>query len=114
MVAGAVWPPDIIFLTAVDDCQFRRLKDGRISTLCKDGNWREFAKKSHAQTGNYSLYEECAMDKAPAWGRAWVMGDKGYYYQLYRLGSGDAQIYRIGPIDFGKPTIGTLAGGKKQ
>lgn len=34
-------PPDLIFAGAVDDRRIRRLKDGRIASLCRDGKWRE-------------------------------------------------------------------------
>jgi len=111
LLAGGVWPPDIVFLGAVDDAQLRRLKDGRVSTLCKDGEWREFPTKQAA--GAELAWQQCPPDKAPTWGRGWVMADPGYFYQIYCMGGGDAWVWRVGPVDFGKEPVSKLPGAGK-
>ncbi|GIW84110.1 MAG: hypothetical protein N3E46_00235 [Gemmataceae bacterium] len=107
LLAGGTWAPDIVFFGAVDDAPLRRFKDGRVSTLCKDGEWREFPTKQ-ASGGGELTWQACPPDKAPAWGRGWVMADPGYFYQLYSMGGGDAWVWRVGPIDFGKESIQKL------
>ncbi len=105
----AVVEPDIAPLTAVDDAMLRRFKDGRVSTLCKDGQWREFPTKraSNPRQGE-EPYAECPNDKAPGWGRQFVVGPGGYFYQVYCMGGGDAWVWRVGPIDWAKPSVVTL------
>ena len=103
LLAGT-WPPDTLFFGAVDDALLRRFKDGRVSTLCKDGEWREFPTKA-ASGGGERTWEASAPDKAPAWGRGWVITPKGYFYQLYCMGGGDAWAWRVGPIDWNKPSV---------
>ncbi|GBD36582.1 hypothetical protein HRbin36_01707 [bacterium HR36] len=107
LAGGGAYPQGVVLLTAVDDALLRRLKDGRVATLCKDGEWREFPTKRAAGGGELT-WQECPADKAPAWGRGWVMAPGGYFYQLYSMGGGDAWVWRVGPIDWNKPTLQKL------
>ncbi len=107
LLAGGVFPPDVIGLGAVDDALLRRLYQGRVATLCKDGEWREFPTK-HAAGGGELTWRQCPPDKAPAWGRGWIMAPGGYFYQLYCMGGGDAWVWRVGPVDWTKPSIQKL------
>ena len=106
LLVGNTWPPDIVFFGAVDDAQLRRFKDGRVSTLCKDGMWREFPTKLAA--GGDLTWQACPPDKAPVWGRGWIMADPAYFYHVYCMGGGDAWVWRVGPIDSGKESIQKL------
>ncbi len=100
---------NIVLFTAIDDALLRRLRNGRVSTLCKDGEWREFPTKSAAHYSNAPYpYEKCPANKAPNWGRGYVVGPGGYFYQLYCMGGGDAWVWRVGPIDWAKPSVVTL------
>jgi len=118
---GSAWPPDVVVVGAVDDCQLRRFKDGRVSTLCKDGNWREFPTKQASTGPQYGAYAVCPPDKAPLWGRSIMpyplksADDREHYFlQIYQGGGDDHnRWWRIGPVDFSKPTVGPLVGGGK-
>jgi len=94
LLAGGVFPPDVIGLGAVDDALLRRLYQGRVATLCKDGEWREFPTKHAAGGGELT----------------WRMGHGSgrLLYQLYCMGGGDAWVWRVGPVDWTKPSIQKL------
>ncbi len=117
LAGGGIWPPDIVFFGAVDDSALRRLKDGRVSTLCKDGEWREFPRKGLAYHSNHPYtHRECAPDRAPRWGRGWSLvpwkkGDQTGYYVVFYTGEGEQRFWLVGPVDFGKPTVGPRVGG---
>jgi RNA polymerase sigma factor (sigma-70 family) len=104
-------PPDTLFMTSVDDSQLRRYKDGRISTLCGDGEWREFPKKD--KCGDWlPMYAYKGKDADSAIiGRRFVLW-KNYVYMLYFNGLGSHATIRFGPYDFNKPTVGPLVEGK--
>jgi hypothetical protein len=97
------YPPDILFGCAVDDSFVRRYRDGRVSTLCKDGEWREFP----GDPGTGEAGDNIKDNQAVNWGRSYVLG-KDCLYQTYYLGMGSSAIYKCGPIDFAKPTVGPL------
>lgn len=89
-------PPQTLFVTAVDDGLLRRWREGRVSTWSeKDGEWHEFAKLPPNQ-----------------WFYGWCPGPRGsnYAYNTYngQCRDGDDRIFKIGPIDFDKPTVGPL------
>jgi hypothetical protein len=93
-------PPHTLFVSAVDDGYLRRWRDGRISTWSeKDGEWHEFPKRPNV-----------------AWFYGWCMGPRGtnYAYDTYsgQCRAGDDRIFRIGPIDFDKATVGPQVEGK--
>jgi hypothetical protein len=101
------FPPDILFGTAVDESFVRRYKDGRISSLCRDGEWREFPKTP----GTGEAAENIKDNQAVNWGRGWWRGN-GYIYTVYYLSTGTSAIYKSGPVDFAKPAVGPLVEGK--
>jgi hypothetical protein len=102
-------PPDTLFMTAVDDSYLRRYKDGRVSSLCGDGEWREFpSKKAVGQGSMLPMYGYRGKDsEAAIIGRGWVR-HKDYVYMLYFNGLGSHAAMRFGPFDFNKPTVGPL------
>jgi hypothetical protein len=109
-------PKGNAFFGAIDDGIIRRWKDGRVSSLCRDGEWREFAKYGTWGSGEPgSLITHPYKDtQAPYWGRGWVMpptADGDYFYMTYMLGCGTGRLIRVGPIDWNKPTAGPLVGG---
>ncbi|GBD35530.1 hypothetical protein HRbin36_00642 [bacterium HR36] len=95
-------PPNIILAGAVDDRWLRRLKDGRISTLCSDGEWREFATRGDALKRPH-LYAGFGTN-------GWAMyRDSPYVYRTYGSKSDYATtIIRFGPVDWHKPTARRL------
>lgn len=100
-----------VFMTAIDDGWVRRLKDGRVSTLCRDGEWREFRKPGDTGTPEGEI-EKVVDNKAPYWGRSGVWGGDDYFYIYYLCGAGSGRIWRISPIDFNKPTLAPLVEGE--
>jgi len=90
-------PPDTLFTSAHDEAPLRRVRNGRISSLCKDGEWRELGNRAKERL---------------AWFRNGVPGPNGTAYQTYG-GATDVRTWRITGIDWGKPTAGAkLEGGK--
>jgi len=91
-------PPDILIVSAHDEYALRRVKDGRVATLCKDGEWREFSKKP------------VLLKQSAPWFRNWTPGPNGTAYLVYS-GHKDVRTWLISGIDWGKPTVGPKAGG---
>lgn len=96
-------PPHTLFLNAVDDGLLRRWRDGRVATYSdKEGEWREYPKKP----GFNQLF------------KGWCMGPRGsnYVYNTYngQCKGGDDRIFKIGPIDFDKATVGPLVQAKGE
>lgn len=83
-----------LFLSAIDSNTVRRWKDGRVSTLCLDGEWREFPTAA----------------KNPGMVRfnGYVPAQYGLpYVYIFYPGEdtfGDIRAFRFGPVDFQKPT----------
>ena len=91
-------PKDTLFLCAHDDAYLRRARNGRVSTLCKDGEWRE-------------LVRERAKKEALHWFR-WLRGN-----MCPAPGPNGTSVtpmvsisryltFRVKGIDYGKPVIG--------
>ncbi len=97
-------PADLIFAGAVDDRWLRRVKDGRVSTLCPDGEWREFATRGDALKPPH-LYAGFGTN-------SWAMyRNSPYVYRTYGSKSDYATtIIRFGPVDWHKPTVGRQVG----
>lgn len=110
-ILAEYFPPDSLFMTAVDDSQLRRYKDGRVSTLCADGEWREFPNKG--KCGSWlPMYGYKGKDADSAIiGRRFVLWNN-HVYMLYFNGLGSHAIVRFGPYDFNKPTVGPLVEGR--
>ncbi|MBA4387169.1 MAG: hypothetical protein C0404_04250 [Verrucomicrobia bacterium] len=94
--------PHTLFVTAVDDGYLRRWRDGRVSTWSsKDGEWHETAGRPTV-----------------GWFYGWCMGprDANYAYNTYsgQCRDGDDRIFKIGPIDFDRPTVGPLIQAKGE
>jgi hypothetical protein len=99
-------PPDVVLAGAVDDHWLRRYKDGRISTLCPDGEWREFGPGRPPRP----------MDLYAGFGtNGWAMHrNYAYVYRTYGSKSDGANtIIRFGPVDWHKPTLEPLIGVSK-
>jgi hypothetical protein len=75
----------------------RRWVGGRTSSLCFDGEWREIPGKGSAGVIMAKHYQP---------------GQHGanYIYITYpgEENNQDSRVYRIGPFDFTKPTVGPL------
>ena len=85
---------------SVDSGSVRRWVDGRVSVLCYDGEWRE---------KNHKVQKLKSKDV-----RSKVYQTAGFalpYVYLHYCGEemgGDFRGYRVGPVDFEKPTVGPL------
>jgi hypothetical protein len=91
---------DAIVLSSVDSNNVRRWKDGRVATLCeKDGEWREI----------YGIGRQGVTAKDYC-----CVPQLGCIYLTYpgEERGGIVHLYRYGPVDFLKPTVGPLAGGE--
>jgi hypothetical protein len=96
-VSGNFLPADTHFPSSADESAGRRLRDGRVSTLCKDGEWREL---EGGQINQQALRKF----------RGWCPGPNGTAYSIYH-GAGEIRVYRISGIDYAKPTVGPQAKG---
>jgi hypothetical protein len=86
-------PADSMFTSAHDEDLFRRLQNGRMATLCQDGEWREISNPGQGLT----LGE---------------IGPNGtVYFSLRRWV--DMRLYRYTGLDFKKPVAGKANGGGK-
>jgi RNA polymerase sigma-70 factor (ECF subfamily) len=93
---------DCALIFAVDSNAFRRWKDGRVSTLMQDGEWRE-------PTG--------FPGRAGVVGKGMCIGPPGGLPYVWIPYAGEEMgmmtgIFRFGPVDFTKLTVGVNAGGK--
>jgi hypothetical protein len=86
--------PDCLILTAHDDAWFRRLRDGRVATLCPDGEWRELA-----NVGKDGL----------RWFRSWCPGPNGTATVVNDQVS-KTLTWLVSGIDYARPTTGPLLG----
>jgi hypothetical protein len=88
---------NILFLHSIDSSVVRRWVGGRTSSLCFDGEWREIPGKGSAGVIMAKHYQP---------------GQHGanYIYITYpgEENNQDSRVYRIGPFDFTKPTVGPL------
>ncbi len=93
---------NILFLHSIDSSAVRRWKDGRVSALCHDGEWRETPAGGRGGRGEESV-----------WGKHYQPGVTGvnYIYITYpgEENGGDRRVLRFGPVDFSKATVGALA-----
>ncbi len=87
----------VVFLHSIDSQVVRRWLNGRVSTLCHDGEWRETRGRAPGEAAVWAGYYQ----PSP--------GGAGYIHITHAgQESGDNRFYKIGPIDFGKPTVGPL------
>jgi RNA polymerase sigma-70 factor (ECF subfamily) len=94
---------DIVILASVDSNKVRRWKDGRVSTLCEnDGEWREIYNVKGAK---YRGVTAKGFACVPQLGCVYL------FYPGEERGGG-AGIYKFGPVDFLKPTVGPLVEGE--
>ena len=90
-------PPDILFTSAHDESMLRRVRDGRVSSLCKDGEWRELGNRAKERFVG---------------ALTWSIGPNGTVYQTQHSFR-DIRTWLVTGIDFDKPTVGAkLEGGK--
>jgi hypothetical protein len=85
-------PPGVALMHAHDEHDLRRVKDGRVSTLYRDGEWRE---KAHYDK------KHCLMGSA-----SFILGPGGR--ALVGAGCvdrGDDGIYLVTGVDLGKETV---------
>jgi hypothetical protein len=94
---------NVVFLHSIDSVAVRRLAGGRMSTLCYDGKWRETPKGRRGNTAGTTP----VMGKHHQPGRYGV----GYIYITYpgEENGSDNRVYRFGPVDLAKPTVGPVA-----
>jgi len=90
---GRYQPPGILFTSCHDEAALRRIMGGRVSTLCKDGEWREIKGKGKKE--------------AYVWFQTWQPGPDGASYEVDSGGDwrNDCRLYRITNIDYAKPTV---------
>jgi hypothetical protein len=83
-------PPDCLYISTHDDSWLRRARDGRVSTLCYDGEWRELPR--------------CQTDGV-RWFRNFSPGPGGT-----AIVSAHNKVIKclVSGIDYGKPVIGPL------
>ena len=86
-------PANVLIVSANDEAALRRIVDGRTSTLCNDGEWRELVGKR--------------TKTAPLWFHGWRIGPNSTGYQFYSGGdwAGECRLYRITGFDLSKPTV---------
>jgi len=93
---------DTLIISSVDSTYFRRWKNGRISTICEDdGEWREVYGTKSSRRGFKA--------------RDYVFSPQtGYVYVTYpgEDRGGITYMYRFGPVDVLKDTVGPLLKGK--
>jgi RNA polymerase sigma-70 factor (ECF subfamily) len=85
-------PPDCLFLHSHDDSFMRRARNGRVATLCKDGEWRELDKQFNTE--------------ALACFRGWNPGPNGTANVTYKVSKG--MTWLVSGIDYAKPTLEPL------
>jgi hypothetical protein len=93
---------NVLFLHSIDSVAVRRWMNGRVSTLCYDGEWRENPKGRGARGGVAVM----AKHYQPGQGNP----TNNYIYITYpgEENGGDRRVYRFGPVDFTKPTLEPL------
>ena len=89
---------DTLFLRAIDSVTTRRWRDGRVSVLCMDGEWREQSKDS----------DNRVMQSPSGMGYRVADHDVPYIYVHYLGAGGGFRMFSFGPADFTKPTVGSL------
>ena len=94
----------VLFLRAIDSPSTRRWENGRVSVLCLDGEWREhFAREDKRKLISPS-------------GMGYRAADHGLpYIDVHYVGAGIGsgfRMFRFGPVDFTKPTVGPLTQNK--
>lgn len=90
----------VIPISTIDGNSARRIKDGRTSKLCADGEWRETADNRNTAV--------CF--------KGWFLGpDMKTVWAPYsgEEHNGDSRAYRIYPVDFNKPTVTGATGVKR-
>ncbi len=92
---------DCILVNAIDSNRVRRWMGGRTAHLCNDGEWRE-------QGPTQNVYGSSVR------GKGWLLGKTGgkdfiFIYYPGEENQGASGIFRFGPIDMTKPTVGTPA-----
>jgi hypothetical protein len=94
-------PADITFsgntlLTySIDSTIVRRWVNGRVSSLCRDGEWRENPGRAGGGVVGAGYYQ------AGHHGNKW-------FYIFSGVENGNDRTYRFGPVDVAKPTVGPL------
>lgn len=85
----------VLFTHSIDSTIMRRFVNGRVSSLCKDGEWRENPGRTGGGTVGAGYYQP---------------GRHGYnyFYIFSGVEDGNTLTYRFGPVDFAKPTVGHL------
>ncbi|MBA4386814.1 MAG: hypothetical protein C0404_02465 [Verrucomicrobia bacterium] len=85
-------PPGVLIIHTADEHCVRRVRDGRVSTLYPDGEWRENPGK---KDGGGALN----------WFRAFSSAPNGTAFQTYSSHE-DIRTYRVTGIDWAKATVG--------
>jgi hypothetical protein len=98
---GKFLPPDCLFPGSADESDARRIRDGRASTLCKDGEWREVVTGTTGPESSLNGYF-----------RGWCPGPNGTAYTFYVAGN-EIRVFKLSGIDWNKPTVGPQAKGKE-
>lgn len=88
-------PPDCLLITCHDESWLRRVRGGRVSTLCADGEWRELEKNARGQ--------------APGWFRNYVPGPNAVFGWVDAFRP-HARVWRVPNVDLSKPTVGPALG----
>lgn len=95
---GQWFPPGVFIGHAHDEGTIRRFLDGRVSTLYKDGEWREAASVEGCQIGAVTMFSLGANGQALGGASNMLLGHSGEGLYLFK------------GIDLGKPTVSPQKG----
>jgi hypothetical protein len=91
-------PRDFMVIMAHDDISMRRLHNGRISSLCADGKWREWEKGRSGK--DYPM---------AFWFHTWAPGPNGTATTSSKAGGHCSRVsYIVTGIDYDAPTTPPL------
>jgi hypothetical protein len=91
-------PKDTLFLCAHDDAYLRRARNGRVSTLCRGGEWREMIREDAKKAGLH-WFRWLRGNQCPAPGPNGTSVTPMVAISRYIM-------FRVSGIDYDKPVIG--------
>jgi hypothetical protein len=92
--ADITFSGNVLFTYSIDSTVIRRWVNGRVSSLCMDGEWRENPGRAGGGVVGAGYYQPVPSGR--------------YIYIFSGVENGNSLCYRFGPVDFAKPTTGPL------